>query len=118
MSRADSLNSWYNDSDYSDLTLKLKDDREIKVHKVVICKSNEFFRGLCGVGSSFAVCAYHDESDIANRTDNDTCRKALKRPFHSQMTIPMSSRKSFAGSTAAHSCNGLKSHGSFGPASS
>jgi hypothetical protein len=46
---------WFNDADFSDLTLKLSDDREIKVHKLVICKQNEYFRKLCGPTSSFKV---------------------------------------------------------------
>jgi hypothetical protein len=46
---------WSNDADYSDLTLRLSDGREIKVHKLVICKQNEYFRKLCGVTSSFKV---------------------------------------------------------------
>jgi hypothetical protein len=46
---------WYNDAEYSDLTLKLSDGREITVHKLVICKQNEYFRKLCGATSSFKV---------------------------------------------------------------
>ena len=47
--------AWYNDADYSDLTLRLSDGREIKVHKLIICNQNEYFRKLCGVTSSFKV---------------------------------------------------------------
>jgi hypothetical protein len=47
--------AWYNDAEYSDLTLKLSDGREIKVHKLVICKQNRYFRMLCGATSSFKV---------------------------------------------------------------
>lgn len=46
---------WFNDAEYSDLTLKLSDGREVKVHKLVICKQNEYFRKLCGTASSFKV---------------------------------------------------------------
>lgn len=46
---------WYNDAEYSDLTLKLSDGREVKVHKLVICKRNEYIRKLCGATSSFKV---------------------------------------------------------------
>jgi len=48
---------WYDDAEYSDLTLKLSDGREVKVHKLVICKQNEYFRKLCGATSSFKVSA-------------------------------------------------------------
>jgi hypothetical protein len=44
---------WYNDAEYSDLTLKLSDGRKVKAHKLVICTQNEYFRKLCGATSSF-----------------------------------------------------------------
>jgi hypothetical protein len=46
---------WFNDAQYSDLTLKLSDGREVKVHKLVICTQNEYFSKLCGATSSFKV---------------------------------------------------------------
>lgn len=53
--------AWYNDAEYSDLTLKLSDGREIKPHKVIVCKQNEYFCKLCGATSSFRVsfCLSH-----------------------------------------------------------
>lgn len=51
----DCLCSWFNDTEYSDLTLKLSDGREISVHKVVVCNNNQYFNKLCGDGSQFAV---------------------------------------------------------------
>lgn len=49
------ITGWYNNSQYSDLTLKLSDGRKIKVHKLVLCTRNKYFASLCGSDSSFAV---------------------------------------------------------------
>lgn len=46
--------SVYNNPDYSDLTIVLKDGREIKVHKNIMC-TNEWFKKACGAHSQFAV---------------------------------------------------------------
>lgn len=40
---------------YSDLAVKLSDDREIKLHKNIVCIKNAYFNKLCGEGSQFAV---------------------------------------------------------------
>lgn len=39
----------YRSSNFADLTLKLKDDKEIKVHKSVVCRSS-FFKSACMSG--------------------------------------------------------------------
>jgi hypothetical protein len=49
------LNSLFNNAAYSDLKIKLSDGRDIKVHKAVLCTSNEWFKKACGAGSRFAV---------------------------------------------------------------
>lgn len=33
----------------------LSDDREIRLHKFVVCNKNAYFNKLCGEGSQFAV---------------------------------------------------------------
>jgi len=45
----------YNNPDYSDLTIVLKDGREIKAHKNILCTANVWFEKACGVSSSFVV---------------------------------------------------------------
>ena len=49
------LHSVYNNPNYSDLTIILKDGREVKVHKNILCTSNLWFKKACGVDSQFAV---------------------------------------------------------------
>jgi hypothetical protein len=46
---------WFGKGPYSDLTIKLSDGTEVKVHKVIVCQANEYFRKLCGPDSHFAV---------------------------------------------------------------
>lgn len=48
---------WFNESTYSDLSIKLSDGTEISVHKAIVCRANSYFGKLCGPGSLFAVCA-------------------------------------------------------------
>lgn len=56
---------WYNDTEYSDLTLKLSNGREIKVHKLVICThDDEYFRKLCEATSSFKVSSCRTLSSV------------------------------------------------------
>lgn len=66
-SYADQSRSWYNDTKYSELTLKLSDGREISVHKVVVCNNNACFNSLCGVGSQFAVSRSTSRSRLAEQ---------------------------------------------------
>jgi hypothetical protein len=47
--------SLYNNPDHSDLTIVLKDGREIKVNKNILCTANEWFKNAIGVGTHFAV---------------------------------------------------------------
>jgi hypothetical protein len=47
--------SLYNNPNNSDLTIVLKDGREIKAHKNILCAANEWFKNACGVGTHFAV---------------------------------------------------------------
>jgi hypothetical protein len=50
-----SLDTWFNKPGYSDLTIKLSNDKEIHVHKIIVCARNSYFAKLCGPGSQFAV---------------------------------------------------------------
>lgn len=65
---------WYNDAEYSDLTLRLNDGREVKVHKLVICKQSEYFRKLCGAASSFKVRS-HLSTMRPKVTNSALCRR-------------------------------------------
>jgi hypothetical protein len=47
--------SWYNNAEYSDLSVRLRDGREIKVHKIVVCNANDWFKKACGPGSHFTL---------------------------------------------------------------
>jgi hypothetical protein len=38
-----------------DLTIKLEHGIEIKVHKAIVCRANEYFGKLCGPDSHFAL---------------------------------------------------------------
>jgi hypothetical protein len=49
------VGEWFNKGDYSDLTIKLSNGSEVKVHKIIVCQQNEYFRKLCGPNSHFAV---------------------------------------------------------------
>jgi hypothetical protein len=49
--------SWYNNPDYSDLTIALSDGRDIHVHRNVLCTANEYFKKACGIDSQFVVGA-------------------------------------------------------------
>lgn len=49
------VRGWYNEAEFSDLTIKLSNGTEVKVHKLVICKANDYFRKMCGPTSQFAV---------------------------------------------------------------
>lgn len=49
------ISKWFDDGTYSDLAIKLSDGTELKLHKIVLCQENEYFRKLCGPGSRFAV---------------------------------------------------------------
>lgn len=49
---------WYNQPAYSDLTIKLGDGTEVKVHKIILCQSNDYFRKLCGPDSHFVVSLF------------------------------------------------------------
>jgi hypothetical protein len=49
---------WFDEATYSDLTVRLSDGTEIKVHKVIVCRANDYFRKLCGPESHFAVSSY------------------------------------------------------------
>jgi hypothetical protein len=46
---------WFDEATFSDLTVRLSDGTEIKVHKVIVCRENKYFRKLCGPDSQFAV---------------------------------------------------------------
>lgn len=46
---------WFDEDTYSDLKIKLSNGNEIKVHKAIVCRANEYFRKLCGPESHFAV---------------------------------------------------------------
>jgi len=50
-----SLDTWFNKPGYSDLTIKLSNDKEVHVHKIIVCSRNPYFAKLCGPGSQFAV---------------------------------------------------------------
>lgn len=45
----------FSKSEYSDLTIKLSDGQEFRVHKFIVCMRNEYFLKLCGLQSRFAV---------------------------------------------------------------
>lgn len=47
--------SWYDNPEYSDITIKLSSGREIRLHKHVLCTANEWFNKACGTSSHFAV---------------------------------------------------------------
>ena len=49
-------NSWFENPDWSDLTIELSDGRRIPVHKTVLCTRNAYFNAMCGLNSRFAVC--------------------------------------------------------------
>lgn len=57
---------WYNNPEFSDLCLQLKDGREIKVHKLVLCTRNKYFNTMCGPSSAFAVSSNYES------LENDT----------------------------------------------
>jgi hypothetical protein len=40
----------YDNAEYSDLTIRLSDGSDIRVHKVIICTKNTVLRRLCQVG--------------------------------------------------------------------
>lgn len=46
---------WFDKAAYSDLTIKLSHGAEVKVHEIIVCQANEYFRKLCGPESHFAV---------------------------------------------------------------
>lgn len=49
------LKDLFDKPDYSDLTIRLSNGREIHVHKFIVCARNEYFLKLCGPDSRFAV---------------------------------------------------------------
>jgi hypothetical protein len=48
------LQELFSNPEYSDLTIKLSDGQELRIHKLIVC-SNEYFAKLCGAQSHFAV---------------------------------------------------------------
>lgn len=52
----DTSDSWFDNPDWSDLTIELSDARRIPVHKAVLCTRNEYFNAMFGLKSQFAVC--------------------------------------------------------------
>jgi hypothetical protein len=54
---------WFDEGKHSDLTVKLSDGAEIKVHKIIVCRANEYFRKLCGTESHFAVSSIIQNTD-------------------------------------------------------
>lgn len=57
---------WFNEGTYSDLTIKLSDGTDVKVHKIIVCRVNEYFRKLCGSESHFAVSCVSLSADCGN----------------------------------------------------
>lgn len=71
---------WFDEGTYSDLTIKLSDGTDIKVHKVIICRMNEYFRKLCGPGSRFAVSCITSDVSVcnANVVDQESRQAAIE----------------------------------------
>lgn len=59
-----SSTGWYNNAAYSDTRLKLRDGRQIAVHKLVLCTRNKYFNSLCGSASSFVVSFSRPLSEV------------------------------------------------------
>lgn len=51
----------FDEKRFSDLTVKLANGVAINVHKIVLCRKNEYFNSLCGPDSRFAVSHYMDQ---------------------------------------------------------
>lgn len=45
----------YDEKKFSDLTIQLANGVAISVHKIVLCRKNEYFNSMCGPESRFAV---------------------------------------------------------------
>lgn len=49
------IGGWYNEAEFSDLTVELSDGTEVKVHKVLkflLCRDNDYFRKLVALLAS------------------------------------------------------------------
>lgn len=45
----------YDDKRFSDFSIQLANGVTINVHKIVLCRKNEYFNSMCGPESRFAV---------------------------------------------------------------
>lgn len=82
-------NSWFENPDWSDLTIELSDGRRIPVHKTVLCTRNAYSNAMCGLNSRFAVCQPRYNIDIDESTKRHD-RRAVKRISRWRKTIRMS----------------------------
>jgi hypothetical protein len=49
------LQELFSKPEYSDLTIKLSDGQEFRIHKLVVCTRNDYFLKLVGPQSHFVV---------------------------------------------------------------
>jgi hypothetical protein len=77
---------WFENPNWSDLTIELSDGRKIPVHKSVLCSRNAYFNALCGLGSRFAVCKNRVAQDLLADCG---LRRASRRKSSLKTTIQM-----------------------------